>query len=340
MADVFAAPTLEGEYQEAIGNKLATGLGNLAPIIYLPAIAGRYLAPSDDGVIKERENGFDPLVPVGFNSPAREIVQAYKEIDFRPKKFFEFMFENDVQATVIANTIGSDARRRQNDALSRLATDRIEWMTSIVYQDPANYATTIPVDLSDGPAALIEAIENAVSIVRPSNNRSDDYVINVVLGTTLMTRLRRELAPLAGKDIVYLSGNSVEELLSDQLSANVKIFTSASQFEKNATSTTQAASRAAMWDPMFMAVTASAVDAVGLPTFAHMPALDVAQFRGKSNAGQQYMTPSVGDEFSRIANMYAQDWYNPSGARTYCESFFDIVVSDRNRGARFVVTES
>ena len=335
------APTLAGEYQEAIGNRLATGLGNLAPIVYLSAPSGRYFAPSDDGVIKQRENGFDPLVPVGFDSPAREISQKYKEIDFRPKKFFEFMFENDVEATAIAEAIGSDVRRRQNDALSRLAADRIEWMVSKVYQDPTNYAAgATSVDLNDGPSALIEAIETAVGTVRPANNRSDEYVINVVLGTKLLSRLRRELAPLASKDALYLSGNSLETLLSDQLDANVKIFSSASQFEANASGTTQAAAREAMWDDMFMSVTASAVDAAGLPTFVHMPAFDVAQFRGRSNAGQQYLTPSMGDEYSRLANMFAVDWHNPPGARTYCESFFDVVVGDKNRGVLFTVTDS
>lgn len=337
------APVLAGQFQEAIGNRLAGGLGSLAPIIYLPAKSGRYLAASEDGVISELENGFDPLVPVGLNSPAREIVQNYKEIDFKPKKFFEFMFENSVTAAMIAETMGNDVRNRQVARLSQLHADRIERYVSLFYGDPANYAAAATtIDLASGPSALIEAIEVAVAAVRPANNVSEEYVINVILGTQLITRLRRELAPLAGKDVTYLSGDSLEQLLSDQLSANVKVFSSASVYSKNRTSTTQNATRAQMWDPMFFAVTAVATDAVGLPSFAHMPAYDTAMFRGSASDGavQEYLTARVGDEFSRIVEMYAVDDHNPRGARTYCESFFDVQGGDNKRGILFNVIDS
>lgn len=334
--------SLEGEYQEEIGNKLADGLAYLAPPIMLNGRSGRYMVASDDGVIGQRVDGFDPLTSQSWDSPARRVHQTFETREARLKNFFEYMFEADVRSAEIRDALpGDSVRNRLRLKLSSLQADRQEWLTARAYQDPANYTHTSTVDLSGDPDDVLTELLGAVDKVRPTNNRSDAYTINVVAGTEVAVKLRAAIATIVD-DRAEVAGDRLNATLSDLLGAPVRVFSSAAVYLQNADMSGSTLgtppSRVKMWDPSFLAVTATALDAIALPSFAHTPSFDFATLDGLANPNVEYLTAVVPDQFVRSTRLYAKDWHDPIGARVYSQSYIDVDVTNADRGCLFTVT--
>lgn len=329
--DPIAQPLLQGDVQSRIVQSLSdTGLGALAPILYVDSETSKYPVALDTAVIHESESGYDPLIPMSRHAPARLLTREKETRQLDIEKFFDYVPIERILNSEILDAYGLDLVEEAAIDLTQMHMDRLEWLVAKFYQDSSNFGNTgASIDFATADAVdVVQVLRQESAKVRPSNGAS--FNLNIVASEAVASHLMSMIPVAAGATAPIVGRDLFNDLFSDMFGANVQMFVGSSKYVANVSG---GGALTGMWSDSYLAVSATSAKPSSIPSFAITPAFD--QSSAPSDAGTPVTVDNVAPQ---LIDIYTSETVNPRGTNVFAESLYRTELANKNRGSVITVT--